>query len=160
MSLWTTKLVSHFIYTRFGIKYCRERVRQLLHALGFRLRRPRHRHLRAKPEEQAAFASELHDLLTTWPADEELLFIDEATVCCHLTLKAQWCLVNEVPDVPTGDDHTKVHIYAAVSPLTGHTHYHISQELGREEFATFLRHLLVYDREKRLLVIHDRAQQH
>jgi hypothetical protein len=53
-----------------------------------------------------------------------------------------------------------VHVYGAVAPLTGRTHYHISQELGRGEFATFLRHLLVYYREKRLLVIHDRAQQH
>jgi transposase len=50
MSLWTTKLVRHFISTRVGIEYCRERVRQLLHALGFRLRRLRHRYLRAKPE--------------------------------------------------------------------------------------------------------------
>jgi transposase len=53
MSLWRTKLVRHFIYTRIDIEYCRERVRQLLHALVFRLRRLRHRHLRAKPEEQA-----------------------------------------------------------------------------------------------------------
>ncbi|HEY7490753.1 MAG TPA: hypothetical protein VIH59_06545 [Candidatus Tectomicrobia bacterium] len=38
MSLWTTKLVRHCIYTRktrFGIEYCRERVLQVLHALGF-----------------------------------------------------------------------------------------------------------------------------
>ena len=35
MRLWTTKLVRHCIYTRFGIEYCRERVRQGLHALGF-----------------------------------------------------------------------------------------------------------------------------
>jgi len=51
MSLWTTKLVRHFIYTRFGMEYCRERVCQLLHELGFRSRRLRHRHLKAKPEE-------------------------------------------------------------------------------------------------------------
>jgi DDE superfamily endonuclease/Winged helix-turn helix len=160
MSLWTTTLVRHFMYTRFGIEYCRERVRQLRHALGFRLRRLRHRHLRAKPKEQAAFASELRDLLATWPAGEELLCIDEATVRRHPTLTAQWCLADEVPDVPTGDDHTKVHVYGAVAPLTGRTHYHISPELGRGEFAMFLRHLWVDYREKRLLVIHDRAQQH
>jgi transposase len=51
--LWTTKVVRHFLDTRVGIEYGRERVRQLLHALGFRGRRLRHRHLRAKPEEQA-----------------------------------------------------------------------------------------------------------
>ena len=76
MSLWTTKLVRHFLYTRFGIAYCRERVRRLLHELGFRLRRLRHRHLKAKPEEQAAFRAELEALLEDWPAEWELIFVD------------------------------------------------------------------------------------
>jgi hypothetical protein len=47
-----------------------------------------------------------------------------------------------------------------VAPLTGRTHYHLSQELSRGEFAAFLRQLLTRNREKRLLVIHDRAGQH
>jgi transposase len=140
MSLWTTKVVRHFIYTRFGIEYCRERVRQLLHELGFRLRRLRHRHLKAKPEEQVAFRTELEALLEDWPA--------------------QWCLVDEIPEVPTGDDHTKVHVYGAVAPLTGRTRYHISPELGKGEFAQFLQHLLAYHPGKQLLVIHDRGEQH
>jgi hypothetical protein len=159
-SLWTTKLVRHFIYTRFGIEYCRERVRQLLHALGFRLRRLRHRHLKAKPEEQAAFVAELESLLAEWPEDCELIVVDEATIRRHPTLTAQWCLVDDVPEVPTGDDHTKVHVYGAVAPLTGRTHYHVSPTLGKGEFATFLQHLLAYYPEKRLLVIHDRGEQH
>ena len=62
--------------------------------------------------------------------------------------------------MPTGDDHTKVHVYGAVAPLTGRTHDHVSPALGQEEFAQFLRHLLVYYPRKRLLVIHDRGQQH
>jgi hypothetical protein len=160
MSLWTTKLVRHFVYTRFGVEYCRERIRQLLHELGFRLRRLRHRHLRAKIEEQEAFVTELEALLEDWSEDWELLFIDEATVRRHPTLTAQWCLVDEVPAVPTGDDHTKVHVYGAVAPLTGRTHYHISPELGKGEFAQCLEHLWVYHPGKRLLVIHDRGEQH
>ena len=150
----------HFIYTRLGIAYSRERVRQLLHALGFRLRRLRHRHLKAKPEEQAAFRTELESLLAEWPEDGELLFVDEATVRRHPTLTAQWCLVEDGPEVPTGDDHTRVQVYGAVAPLTGRTHYHVSAALGQEEFAQFLQHLLVYYPEKRLLVIHDRGAQH
>jgi transposase len=160
ISVWTTKLVRHFIYTRFGIEYCRERGRQLLHALGFRLRRLRHRHLKAKPEEQAAFRTELEKHLEAWPEDWELIFVDEATVRRHPTLTAQWCLVDEVPAVPTGDDHTKVHVYGAVAPLTGRTHDHLSPELGKQEFAPFLEHLLAYQPGKRLLVIHDRGEQH
>jgi DDE superfamily endonuclease/Winged helix-turn helix len=160
MSLWTTTLVRHFLYTRFGIEYGRERVRQLLHELGFRLRRLRHRHLKAKPEEQAAFRAELEKRVEAWPEDWELIVVDEATVRRHPTLTAQWCLVDEVPEIPTGDDHTQVHVYGAVAPLTGRTHYHISPELGRGEFAQFLAHLLAYHPGKRLLVIHDRGEQH
>jgi hypothetical protein len=138
MSVWTTKFVRHFLYTRFGIEYCRERVRQVLHALGFRLRRLRHYHLKAKAEEQKAFSAELAVLVEEWPDKWELLFVDEATVRRHPTLTAQWCLVDEVPEVPTRDDHTKVHVYGAVAPLPGRTHYHISSVLGKGEFAQFL----------------------
>jgi hypothetical protein len=159
-SLWTTTLVRHFIDTRLGIEYCRERVRQLLHALGFRLRRLRHRHLKAKPEAQAAFVAELEVLLAEWPEDSELICVDEATIRGHPTLTAPWCLVDEVPEVPTGDDHTKVHVYGAVAPLTRRTHDHVSPTLGKGECASFLQHLLAYYPEKRLLVIHDRGEPH
>jgi DDE superfamily endonuclease/Winged helix-turn helix len=160
MSVWTTKVVRHFIATRLGVEYCRERGRQLLHGLGFRLRRLRHRHLKAKPEEQAAFRAELEELLGAWPADWELLCVDEATVRRHPTLPAQGCLVDDVPEVPTGDIHTKVHVYGAVAPWSGRPHSHLSPELGQAEFAQFLRHLLAYHPGKRLLIMHDRGAQH
>jgi hypothetical protein len=160
MSLWTTKLVRHLLYTRFGVEYCRECVRQVLHALGFRLRRLRHRHLKAQPAEQAAFRAELAALLAAWPQDQELLFVDEATVRRHPTLTAQWCLGDDLPEVPTGDDHTKVHVYGAVAPLTGRTPSHIGAVLGKGELVKFVRHLVTSYRGKRLLVIHDRAEQH
>jgi hypothetical protein len=103
------------IDNRCGVESCRERVRRLLHALGFRLRRLRHRHWRAKAEAQAAFAAELDELLAEWPEDWELICVDEATVRRHPMLTAGWCLVADVPEVPTGDDHAKVHVYGAVA---------------------------------------------
>jgi hypothetical protein len=160
MRLWTTKLVRHFISTRLGVESCRERVRHLLHTLGLRLRRLRHRHLKAKPHEPTACLTALYALLQETSAAQELLFVDEATVRRHPTLTAQWCLADDIPAVPTGNDHTKVHVYGAVAPLTGRTHYHIGSPLGKGEFTAFLRHLLTYYRDKRLLVIHDRAEQH
>jgi DDE superfamily endonuclease/Winged helix-turn helix len=160
MSLWTTKLVRHFLYTHCGVTYCRERVRQLLHAWGFRLRRLRHNHLKATPREQEAFVTDLAILLQNWPEDWELLFVDEATVRRHPTLTAQWCLVDDVLTVPTGDDHTKVQVYGAVAPLTGRTHYRISPTLSKGEFATFLQQLGRYYQDKYVLIVHDRAEQH
>jgi DDE superfamily endonuclease/Winged helix-turn helix len=160
MSGWTTKVVRHFIATRLGVEYCRERVRQVWHALGFRLRRLRHRHLKSTPEEQAAFRTELEALLGEWPEDWELVFGEEATVRRHPTLTAQWCVLDDVPEVPTGDIHTNVHVYGAVAPLSGRTHDHLSPELGHAELAQVLRHLLAYHPGKRLLIIHDRGAQH
>jgi winged helix-turn-helix protein len=88
--MWTTKLVRHFISTCLGLPYWRERVRQLLYELSFRLRRLSHRHLQAKPEEQAAFRAELEEPLTQWPEDYALIFVDEATVRRHPTLTVPW----------------------------------------------------------------------
>ena len=145
---------------RCGRESCRERVRQLLHALGVRLRRLRHRHLKARPEEQAAFVAELTGLLEEWPEDDELILVAEATIRRHPTLTAPWCVVDEGPEVPTGDDHTKVHVYGAVAPLTGRTPDHVSPTLGKDELATFLQPLLAYYPRKHLLVIHDRGEPH
>jgi hypothetical protein len=159
VSLWSTTLGQHFLSTRYDMEYCRERVRQILHALGLRWRRVRHRHLQATPQEQAAFLTERHVLRAAWPEDRELLCVDEATVCRHPPLTAPWCLGDDVPEVPTGDDHTKGHVYGAVAPLTGRTHYHMGSVWGQQACAKFLRHQLHYYHNKRLLVVHDRGEQ-
>jgi DDE superfamily endonuclease len=158
--LWTTTLGRHSIYTRFGLESGRERVRQLWHALGCRRRRLRQRQLKAQPAGQAALRAELEPLLAEGPEEWALRFVDEATVRRHPTLTAQWCLVDEVPEVPTGDDHTKVPVYGAVAPLPGRTHYPIGREVSQREFAPLLQHLRVYHPGKQLLVIHDRGEQH
>ena len=159
MRVWTTTWVRHVIATRLGVEYCRERGRQLLHGLGLRLRRRRHRHLKGNPEEQAAFRAELEERLAAWPAEWELLCVDEATGRRHPPLTAQWGLVDGVPEVPTGDTHTQVHVYGAVAPLSGRTHYHLSPELGHAACAQCLRHLLAYHPGKQLLISHDRGAQ-
>jgi DDE superfamily endonuclease/winged helix-turn-helix protein len=160
MSLWTTKLGQHFLSTRCGVAYCRERGRQLLHAWGLRLRRLRHHPLKAKPQEQEAFVTDLALLLPDWPEEWELLFVDEATVRRHPTLTAQWGVGDDVLAVPTGDAHTKGQVYGAVAPLTGRTHDHIRPTVGKGEFAMFLRQLARDYQGKFLLILHDRAAQH
>jgi hypothetical protein len=157
--LWPAKWVRHFISTRFGIAYGRERGRQRLHALGVRLRRLRHRHLKAQPEEQAAFRADLAALPAEGPEDCESRFVDEATVRRHPTLAAQGWVGADVPEGPTGDDHTPVPVYGAAAPPTGRTHDHVSPALGQGEFAQLLQHRSVYSPGKRRLVSHDRGAQ-
>jgi transposase len=135
-------------------------VRQLWPALGFRVRRRRHRPLKAKAAEQAVFRTELEALVEEWPEEWELICVDEATLRRHPTLTAQWCLVDEGPEVPTGDDHPTVPVYGAVAPLTGRTPYPISPDLAQEACAKFLPQLVAYDPGKRPLVLQDRGAPH
>ncbi len=86
--------------------------------------------------------------------------VDEATIRRQPTLTAQWSLVDDVPEAPTDNDNTSVHVYSRVALLTGRTHYHISPELGKRGVAQFLQRLLVYYPRKRLLVAHDWGEQH
>src|SRR5919108_1994574 len=50
--------------------------------------------------------------------------------------------------------------FSTCIPRTGRTHDHVSPELGPEELAQCLRHVLGYDPGKRLWVIHDRGAPH
>jgi transposase len=102
----------------------------------------------------------LESLLAEWAEDGALILVDEATIRRHPTLTARWCLVDDVPEVPTGDDPTKMPVYGAVAPLTGRTHDHVSPTWGKSEVATFRQHLLAYYPGKRVLVLHDRGEQH
>ena len=160
LTVGTTKLVRHFIPTRSGGEYGRERRRQLLHTLGFRLRRLRHGHLQAKAEEQDAFGAELEAVVEAWPEAWEWRCVDDATVRRHPPRPAQWRVVDEVPEVPTGADQAKVHGDGAVAPLTGRPHYQVRPELGKGECAPLVQPLLAYHPGKRLLVRHDRGEQH
>jgi hypothetical protein len=120
----------------------------------------RHRHLSANPHEQAAFVTDVHLLLQDWPEEWEWLFVDEATVRRHPTLSARWGLVEDIPEVPTADDHTQGPVYGAVAPLTGRTHYRLRPTLSKGELALFLRQLERAYPHKYVLIIHDRAEHH
>jgi hypothetical protein len=86
--------------------------------------------------------AEREALVAEWPEEWELRLVDDATVGRHPTLTAPWCVVDEGPESPTGDDHTKVPVDGAVAPLTGRTHDPISPVLGKGACAQCLPPLL------------------
>jgi transposase len=86
--------------------------------------------------------------------------VDEATVRRHPTLTSQGCLVEDVPEGPTGDDHPRGQVYGAVAPLTGCTHDPVSPTLGKGEVARVRQHLWACSPRKHLLVLHDRGGPH
>jgi hypothetical protein len=87
------------------------------------------------------------------------IVVDEATARRHPTLTAQWGLVDEGPEVATGDDHATGHVYGAVAPLTGRPHDHVSPAWGTGACAPFWPQLWGSHPGQRLLVSHDRGEQ-
>jgi hypothetical protein len=157
-SVRTTKVIRHLLDTRLGSVSCRERVRQLRHALGVRRHRLRPHHLQAKPEAQAAFRAAPEKRVEAWPEGWGLLVVDAATVRRQPTLTAQWCMAHEVPEMPTGDGQTKMPIYGAMAPLTGRTHDRSGPAWGKGELAQLVAHLLADHPGKGRLEIHDRGE--
>ena len=47
---WDCKLISYQIHKQYGFKLSSEQVRRMLHKMGFRLLRPRHKLLQANPQ--------------------------------------------------------------------------------------------------------------
>jgi hypothetical protein len=97
--------------------------------------------------------------LAEWPEAWGLLCGDAATGRRPPTLTAQWGLVKDVPEGPTGDDQTTGQVYGAVAPLTGRTHDHVRPTVGTGACAQCLRPLLAGYPRKRLRVSHDRGAQ-
>jgi hypothetical protein len=130
-----------------------------VHTLGVRWRRWRPRPLQATPPAQAALLPERHAVLPAWPADREWLCVDEATGRRPPTVTAPWCLVDDVPEGPTGADHTKGHVDGAGAPLTGRPPDHLGSVLEKQACATCWRQLVRSYRNKRRRGLHERGEQ-
>lgn len=53
--VWTTKLVQHIVYKKFGVSYVTMHIHRILKSLGFSLQKPRPQHLKANKRLQAQF---------------------------------------------------------------------------------------------------------
>jgi hypothetical protein len=111
--------VRPFLDTRVGSESGRARGRHRRPEVGFRRRRLRHRPLKAKPEAPAALQVELAARLAEGPEAWDLLCGEAAPVRRHPTLTAQWGVVEDVPEGPTGADPTTGPGYGAGAPRPG-----------------------------------------
>lgn len=135
-SNWTLGRLSGWIADRFGIRLCAERIRQVLHAIGFSYARPRYSYLLADRKERTAFLEEFSSL------DGALMFEDECTVSQHPSLHGMWVLKGTKPKVPTFGNHVKRHVFAAVDSVTGKAVSLVSRRLTADAFIGFLTRLL------------------
>ena len=142
---WNWKVVRQFVYQRFGRLLGRSSCLNYLHRLGFVLKRPKKRLLKADTEEREAFAAAYAALRAEAQSrGAKIFFVDEAHFRADVELRAKWVLRGE----PAWADSTsprlgeKASYYSAVCLETGEVEVMaVTENCTAETSATFLQQL-------------------
>ena len=117
LSNWNWKVVRRFVEERFGLALSRSSCLNYLHRLGFVLKRPKKRLLKADPARREAFVGE-YAALTVAAArtGTKIFFADEAHFQADADLRGKWVLKGEpaLVDSTSPRRGEKVSYYSAV----------------------------------------------
>ena len=126
MANWNWKVVRTFLQQRYGRPLCRSSCLNYLHRLGFVLRRPKKRLLKASAEKRDAFVAAYAALrIEAQAAGAKLFFVDEAHFRADVEVRAKWVLRGK----PALADSTSPRLGEKASYYSG-----ICLETGEVEF--------------------------
>jgi transposase len=90
---WNWKVVRRYVAERFGITLQRSSCRNYLHRLGFVLKRPKKRLLKANEAKRTAFVASYASLRAgAQTAGAKHFFVDEAHFYADVDLRGKWVL--------------------------------------------------------------------
>ncbi len=160
---WNWKVVRRFVEERFGVSLSRSSCLNYLHRLGFVLKRPKKRLLKADETQREAFVVAYAVLLAqAQQVEAKVFFADESHFRADADLRGKWVLKGEPALVDSTSPRwgEKASYYSAVCLETGEVEVmEIQGNSNAETSADFLKQL----REKRtgpLTVIWDNAPAH
>ena len=119
---WNWKVVGQFVWERFGIRLSGSSCLNYLHCMGFVLKRPKKRLLKADEAKREAFVVEY---ATLWDqaahTGEKIFFADEAHFRADAELRGKWTLKGEpaLVDSTSPRRGDKASYYSAVCLETG-----------------------------------------
>lgn len=142
---WDTKTLKWRIKLVYGIKLCREAIRQLLHRQGFSWKRPKSTYARVDPQARAKTHKDLDALFQKARKGKILLLLqDEAIATLVTTIQCGWSRRGIQVKIPSTGKHDPEHrcaVFSVVNPITGQVHYRIFDAITRANMVRFLRHL-------------------
>ncbi|MFH0836916.1 MAG: IS630 family transposase [Candidatus Aenigmatarchaeota archaeon] len=159
-SNWNCKNLKWFIKKNFSIDLCAERIRQILHELGFVLLRPSYKYVLADKRERNGFLSRFKDKFSTLRKNDLLMFLDEASVKQHPNIQPKWSLKGSKEFIGTFGNHAKVNVFGAISHVLGKAFHMKSRKLNSDIFIKFLEHLMMLNPTKHLVFVADNAPWH
>ena len=96
MSNWNWKVVRQFLKQSFDLGLSRSSCLNYLHRLGFVLKRPKKRLLKAKDEERKAFVLQYSQIREeAQESGAKIFFVDEAHFRADADLRGKWVLKGE-----------------------------------------------------------------
>jgi transposase len=160
---WNWKVVRRFIQERFGLVLGRSSCWNYLHRLGFVVKRPKKRLLKANAETREAFVAAYVALRAEAQArDAKIFFVDEAHFRADVDLRAKWVLRGEPALVDTTSPKfgEKATYYSAVCLETGEVEaMPVLSNTNAETSVAFLKQLREQHPEP-LIVIWDNGPAH
>ena len=160
---WNWKVVRRFVQERFGLSPSRSSCLNYLHRLGFVLKRPKKRFLKADEAKREAFVAVYAELLAeAQQVGAKVFFADEAHFRADADLRGKWVLKGEPALVDSTSPRwgEKASYYSAVCLETGEVELmELEGNSNAETSTAFLKQL----REKhtgRLIVLWDNAPAH
>lgn len=119
---WTWKAVRQYIEEQFQVQLSSRTCLNYLHRLGFVLKRPKKRLIKANPEKRKAFVQEYVLLRSAAQAGKvKIFFVDEAHFRADVELRSQWVLRGEPALVDSSSPRLgeKATYYSAICLETG-----------------------------------------
>ena len=161
---WNWKVVREFIARRFQETLSRSSCLQYLHRLGFVLKRPKKRLLKANAAKREAFVA-FYVALRQEAARSgaTIFFVDEAHFRADADLRGIWVLKGEPALVDSTSPRLgeKVTYYSAICLETGEVaQMEVAQTCTAETSTAFLQQLRVHHPHESLIVIWDNGPAH
>ena len=142
---WHWKAVRTFCRRRFGVALCRSSCHNSLHRLGFVVRRPKKRLLKADVAKREAFVREYRALrVAAHLSGATIFFADEAHFYADADLRGKWVLRGQPALVDSSSPRygEKASFYAAVCLETGEVeHLALAGYSTADTSVAFLAHL-------------------
>ena len=160
---WNWKVVREFIQQRFGLMLTRSTCLNYLHRLGFVLKRPKKRLLKAKAADRESFVASYAILrIEAQGKGAKIFFVDEAHFRADADLRGKWVLRGQPALVDSTSPRwgEKASYYSAVCLETGDVEVmELADNSTALTSAAFLRQLRANHREP-LVVIWDNSPAH
>jgi hypothetical protein len=160
---WNWKGVRQFVSERFGTLLSSGSCLNYLHRLGFVVKRPKKRLLKANSEKREAFVATYVGLRAAAQAQgAKIFFVDEAHLRADVELRAKWVLRGEpaLVDSTSPKLGEKANYYSAVCLETGDVEYlSVEGNTTAETSVAFLKQLREHHAEP-LIVIWDNGPAH